>query len=115
MAQWRMDLLAKVVDFFSWLQLKISRVNLVVEKPKFGEIDYSYYLGKDFKMTYNPPQGKVPSYLLPHCSALDGPCITRATAGKISFVAGDFIKGWPFFGFVAQAIKCIFVPRGGSP
>ena len=53
--------------------------------------------------------------MVPHCSALDGPAIACALKGKVSFVAGDFLKKWPLFGFVARSINCIFVPRGGTP
>ncbi len=84
----------------------------MVLKPKSGEIDYSYYLGKNFEN--KKPNGKVSSYLVPHCSALDGPAIACALKWKVSFVAGEFLKNWPLFGFVARAVNCIFVPRGGT-
>jgi len=115
MPQWRAEMVSKILNFWSWIQLKISRCEIEIKRPKSGEIDYSYYLGKDHQITYHSPRGKVSTYIAPHCSALDGPIIANATNGKVSFVAGDFIKGWPFFGFCAQAAKCIFVPRGGSP
>lgn len=91
----------------------MQRVKLVVVQPKPGEIDYSYYLGKGYE--YKVPKGKVPSYVSPHCSALDGPAIASALKGRVSFVAGDFLKKWPLFGFVARAVNSIFVPRGGTP
>jgi hypothetical protein len=45
-------MVAKVIEFFSWFQLKLARVNLVVKELQMGEINYSYYLGKDFKELY---------------------------------------------------------------
>lgn len=108
-------MIAKVLEFFSLVQLKIARANLVVKRPEFGQIDYSFYLGKNFKSLYTPPTGKVPTYIAPHCSALDGPCMISALHGKLSAVAKDSIANWPCFGFIVNALKCIFVPRGSSP
>lgn len=97
------------------MQLKLSRAKLNVKKMKTEEINYSYYLGPNYKLSYEPPKGAVPTYVAPHCSALDGPALVNATKGKVSFVAGDFIRKWPMFGFMNEALKSIFVPRGGTP
>ena len=113
--QWRSDLVAKILTFFAKVQLKIARCNLVIKEPKLGDIDYSFYLGKDFKTLYTTPKGKVPTYIAPHCSALDGPIVVAALKGHLSAVAKDTIGSWPMLGFIANALKCIFVPRGSSP
>lgn len=113
--KWRNDLVAKILVFFSKVELAIARCNLIVKEPKLGDIDYSFYLGKDFKMLYTAPKGRVSTYIAPHCSALDGPIVATALHGYLSAVAKDTVGKWPLIGFIAKAVTCIFVPRGSSP
>ena len=91
-------------------------ITLKIRKVEEDEIDYSYYLGKDYKKTYRPPPpgGKVPTIISPHVSANDIPLLMQAFNGDMSFVAGKFLLGIPFYGALCKDLGCLFVERAGS-
>ena len=92
----------------------ILGMRLDVTEIKEDEIDYSFYLGPDYKGKYKPPPGRVPTIIAPHVSANDIPMMMKAFGGDMSFVAGDFMLKIPLYGMLCKAIGCIFVPRSGN-
>lgn len=89
----------------------IGRANFIVHRPTKDEIDYSYYLGNDYLTNYKPPKGKVPTYVSNHTSFFDTPSLICATKGLTCFVAGDFFKKLPCFGYIMNVMNCIFIPQ----
>ena len=80
------------------------------------DVDYSHYLGKDYKIEYNPPKrgGEVATKIAPHVSIFDICVLNCCYKGICSYVAGDFVRNIPFIGKFAVAGGCIFVSRNGS-
>ena len=76
----------------------ILGMSLSISYVKDDEVDYSYYLGPDYKKSYKPPPGRVPTVIAPHVSANDSPMMQRAFDGDLSFVAGDFMLKIPLYG-----------------
>ena len=91
-------------------------ISLDIRKVEEGQVDYSYYLGKDYKAKYRPPPkgGRIPTIISPHVSANDIPLLQKAFDGDMSFVAGEFMLSIPLYGAMCKALGCVFVPRAGS-
>ena len=87
---------------------------LDVKKVKEDEIDYSHYLGKNYRTNYNKFPGEVPTVISPHIGAHDIPLLMKAFDGDLSFCAGEFMLSMPLFGPMCKALGCIFVPRAGN-
>jgi 1-acyl-sn-glycerol-3-phosphate acyltransferase len=112
----RRELLKKVFWFTSLLVLTI--VGITVEKTIItaDEIDYSHYLGPDYKKDKSSLNegGRASKIISPHVSCFDVQTMGLAFGGDISFVAGAFVKDLPGLGAIAKYLGCVFVPRGGS-
>ena len=89
-------------------------IRLTIRRVGNDEIDYSYYLGKDYKEKYVPPPGAIPTVISPHVSINDIPLLMKAFGGNLSFVAGEFLLAVPMYGSMCKALGCVFVPREGS-
>ena len=111
---WRREAIQKTVMIGAQVNRLILGMRLKITEIKESEIDYSFYLGPNYKSTYTPPPGRVPTIICPHVSANDIPMLMKAFGGDMSFVAGDFMLNIPLYGKICQAIGCIFVPRSGS-
>ena len=111
---WRRKAIQRTVMYGATMNRMILGMSLSISYVKDDDVDYSYYLGPDYKGSYKPPPGRVPTIIAPHVSANDIPMLSRAFDGDLSFVAGDFMLNIPLYGKLCQAIGCIFVPRSGS-
>lgn len=60
-------------------------------------------------------RGIVSTYVCNHVSGADGPILVAALNGKLSFMAGAFLKNIPIIGYAIQCLGGLFVPRFGSP
>ena len=88
-------------------------ISLEVRKVNESEIDYSHYLGPDYKSQKKSP-GTVPTIISPHISTNDIPLLMMAFGGNISFVAGEFMLKIPLYGAMCKRLGCVFVPRAGN-
>ena len=91
-------------------------ITLSIKKLEDHEIDYSYYLGKNYKAEYKPAPngGRVPTIISPHCSANDIPLLMKAFNGDMSFCAGAFMLNIPMYGQMCKDLGCVFIPRAGN-
>ena len=101
------------VTFGLWL----AGITLRKKVLSVDDVNYSYYLGPDYKNAPNNigPKGRVPKYIAPHVSCFDPNSLIVAMEGDISFMAGAFMKKTPGLGNIASMIGCLFVPRAGTP
>ena len=91
-------------------------ITLSIRKLEDHEIDYSYYLGENYKAEYKPPPkgGRVPTIISPHVSANDIPLLMKAFNGDMSFCAGSFMLNIPMYGQMCKDLGCVFIPRAGN-
>lgn len=99
-----------------YLILLVMGVRVKVRKLRDTDVDYSFYLGPDYRGTAKPPPpgGRVSKYISPHVSILDVLIHFVALDGDVSFAAGAFVGDVPLIGDIAKKIGCVFVPRSGS-
>ena len=91
-------------------------------KPKIlnpDDLNYSYYLGKNYRAEYKDPcnkkrNGKVSLFVANHSSFIDIIAMISALEGHVAFVAGDHTLGLPGLCRLVKAIGCITMPMGGS-
>ena len=74
------------------------------------DYDYSKYLGPDYKATQETKREST--IISNHMSWLDGPIMYLHFGTSFCPMAG--LKKVTLFGTVAQALNCIFIPRGGK-
>ena len=85
-------------------------VGMYSYKTTNNRVDYSYYLGPDYK---NKMGKKEPSTVIAnHVSFLDPIVFSRRIVP--SFAAMDSLKKAPLFNILMIAIGSLFIPRGGS-
>lgn len=75
-------------------------------------MDYSKWLGKDYKNQKKPL--KSSTYISNHTGIVDGFCLLWALKGNIGIFAGAFLKDVPLFGNCVRASEGVFVPRKGT-
>ena len=87
---WRKIWIQKTIMIGATVNRLALNISLSIKKVEEHEVDYSYYLGKDYKANYVPPPkgGKVPTIISPHVSANDIPLLMKAFGGDMSFCAG---------------------------
>lgn len=73
---------------------------LIVPRRIEPEIDYSYYLGPNYKNTYKKPKGKVPTYVANHTSGIDILTILTTMNADVGFLSGSFLKQFPLIGLL---------------
>eukprot|EP00354_Favella_ehrenbergii_P004858 CAMPEP_0170467096 /NCGR_PEP_ID=MMETSP0123-20130129/10802_1 /TAXON_ID=182087 /ORGANISM="Favella ehrenbergii, Strain Fehren 1" /LENGTH=270 /DNA_ID=CAMNT_0010733375 /DNA_START=333 /DNA_END=1146 /DNA_ORIENTATION=+ len=78
------------------------------------DIDYSHYLGPNWKRELRERKNPVPKIISPHVSCFDIQVLLTLFGGNCSFVAGDFIKKVPILGSIAVKLGTVFVPRSGK-
>mmetsp|Transcript_31707 Transcript_31707/g.37186 ORF Transcript_31707/g.37186 Transcript_31707/m.37186 type:complete len:264 (+) Transcript_31707:160-951(+) len=110
----RRYLLNKTVAIVSWLIL--TTMGLRIRNKVMGpdEIDYSHYLGPNWKRELRERKTPVPKIISPHVSCFDIQVLLTLFGGNCSFVAGDFIKKVPILGSIAVKLGTVFVPRSGK-
>lgn len=111
---WRKSLIQYAITIGSTINRLALGITLSIQRVEENEIDYSYYLGKDYKLKYQTPPGAVPTVISPHVSINDIPLLMKAFKGNLSFVAGEFMLNVPMYGSMCKALGCVFVPREGS-
>lgn len=74
-------------------------------------VDYSYYLGKDYKQTQVLPK-HMPTYIGNHPSAFD--ILVTIKHLHTAFASRGGVKKVPLFGLLVIALGCIFMKRSGS-
>ena len=90
-------------------------INVRQQEIKESDIDYSYYLGPDYKNSTNSlGDDRVSKVISPHVSCYDIYVLQQAFSANLSFVAGAFVQKIPFYGGLAKKIACVFVPRAGN-
>ena len=76
-------------------------VNLVVgiiPRVRHVDVDYTKWLGPDYKSKPFEPGYRTPTYVMNHICAYDGTLLFWALNGDISFLAGDFVRKIPLLG-----------------
>lgn len=71
-------------------------------------------MGTDYKDHKFSDKYRTPTHVSNHVGATDGTLYFWALNGNISFLAGDFVRKIPLFGFIVSVGEGIFCPRGGS-
>lgn len=95
--------------------LLVTSITQVDNLVSSDEIDYSYYLGKNYKAEKTlGSQGRTSKVIANHTSLFDIPAMICHLGGDVSFVGGSFIKGIPLMGSLAKKLGTVFVPRSGS-
>jgi hypothetical protein len=92
----------------------ISYILLVFPEAVEGEVDYSYYLGKDYEKTYKRPKGRVATYVVNHVSGMDVTVMGALLEGDCSALAGAFTKKLPVIGLIMTSSEGLYAPRAGS-
>lgn len=83
--------------------MKVKRVTILV--------DYSEYLGPDYKKNQVVPK-HISTYVSNHVSWAD--IIVHISQFQPAFAAKIELKKVPVFGLLCKAIGCIFIARGAS-
>jgi lysophosphatidylcholine acyltransferase/lyso-PAF acetyltransferase len=78
---------------------------------KYVKYDYSKYLGADYLKTQKFPNN-ISTYVSNHVSWSD--IIVFLKVKQPAFASKVELKRIPVFGFLCQALGCIFIERGGS-
>lgn len=81
---------------------------------KHVDVDYTKWLGPDYKNQPFPKKYRTPTYVSNHIGWSDGCLYFWALHGDIAFLAGDFVKNIPLVGYIVSATEGIFCPRGGT-
>ena len=91
-------------------------MHLNMKKWGPDEVNYEYYLGKNYRAEYKPPSkdGIIPTMIAPHVSCFDIQALAYAFGGNVTFAAGAFMKKVPILGGIAKLLGCVFIPRAGS-
>ncbi len=93
-------------------------MGIVINKRTLSasEIDYSYYLGPNYKNEVS--KVKSPGYtskiVAPHVSCYDIQAMLIAFCGDVSFASGAHVKKIPGIGYIATKLGCIFIPRSSG-
>jgi hypothetical protein len=87
---------------------------LVFPEAVEAEVDYSYYLGKDYEKTYKRPKGRVATYVVNHVSGMDVTVMGALCEGDCSPLAGSFMKKIPVIGLIMSSSEGLYAPRAGS-
>ena len=106
--------MCRVLKFSSYWTMTVAGVYPKAKYLTKDDVNYSYYLGKDYMKDYKAPKGIVPTIISPHCSSFDIQALATALDGNITFAAGAFLKDIPFLAGIAELLGCVFVPRNGS-
>lgn len=83
-------------------------------KTKDIDVDYSHWLGPDYKNHKFDENYRTPTYISNHIGWSDGLVYFWSLKGNISYLAGDFVRNIPLIGFIVKAGEGIFCPRGGT-
>ena len=110
----RRAILGKVLTLFPMLFL--YTVGLRPVKKVLTDVDYSYYLGPNYKEKSKKlgDKGRVSKIISPHVSCFDVQTLLACLDGDISFVANTHVRKIPGFGLLAEKIGCVFVSRGAA-
>lgn len=81
------------------------------KKLKANEVDYSYFLGPDYREQYKEPKGIVPTIVANHCGPLDILSMCIAFDSNMGFMANDGLN-IPVLGFLVQVMGGSWIPRG---
>ena len=104
------------MQLFSWLTLKVIGIKLNIKHLDSHSVDYSYYLGPNYREEYKPPNkgGIISTMIAPHVSCFDIQALATTFKGNITFAAGSFMKKVPILGGICKLLGCVFIPRSGS-
>lgn len=86
----------------------------MIKSEKVHDVDYSQWLGKDYKQKQNGETKKCPTIVCNHMGWPDITVLMSYLWGNASFVGAEFIKDVPFVCRLMIVSESIFVPRGGS-
>jgi len=107
-------LVNKTMAFFCWLQLTVTGFRVTKKVLRESDVDYSYYLGPNYRQEKQKITGRVSKIISPHVSCFDVQTLNYAFNGDVSYVAGAFVKDIPGLGGLARKLGTVFVPRSGS-
>lgn len=80
-------------------------------KTEHHDVDYSYYLGENYKDTYRPIK-KTSTIVCNHISWLD--CIVLILERKPAFAPTAGFRTVPLFNTLIECLDSIYIDRGGS-
>jgi len=75
-------------------------------------VDYSFYLGNDYKKQYKPITGKISTYIANHTSGLDSLINFDVLGGHYAPIATIFCDKVPVLSFVCRTADTLYVPFG---
>ena len=113
---WRRSLCQMVFRFLATVHMGLFRFTTKIKYHSSQDVSYEYYLGKDYRETYKPPQGNgvVPTIISNHVSIFDNHAMGAIFKGNACFAAASFIKNLPFIGTCCTAFGSVYISRAAT-
>jgi len=104
--KWRAMLIFKSTAWMFRTLIWFIGVTWVTKERK--KVDYSKYLGKDWKPTYEGHGIQISN----HVSWID--ILALMALYPCSFLSKDSVANYPWIGTIAKGIQCVFIKRGDT-